>query len=358
MPNHYTHRRQRRRLSKKTSNTNSINQVSSSIQQTQIAQNFSSPIFRQPNHKMAQELSIKKQQILSSPRAHSSRITHLPDILNQSLPIEPSLNENYNGKYTLQREKPLTRLPKPIIDIPIASSIYISSEETHNGIARSSPTQDSHSQTQEFELGESSNGILIHGSPSISTTSINRQRPSLRTISLRQQFITPFKLKTTGISSTTNNNQNQPINNSLLSTRRSTSLKQTTPRIHDDNDDLNSNNGILSTLENRPMTSTRSIKQLKRSDVIHFNSKNLVNDSNRSNLPEPTPERFQNLLTIVRPPYATGNGTSSNLSSVTQNDSTVQATNHNHTNGNFRSARSTSARGSFGFHMTSNTVIV
>ncbi len=362
-PIDYTRRRHRRRSSKKISDVNGTNPVPPSIQQTQILQNFSRPLSRQPNSSIAHELSIKKQQLLTSPRVHSSRMTHLPDILNQSLPIESSSNEHSNGKYSLQREKPLIRLQKPAIEIPTALTIDTLSEDIRNRIARSSPAQDSHIQTHESELGEGSNVMLLHSTQSTSSTSINRQRPSLRTISLRQQFIAPIKLKTTNSSSTKNNNYNQQMNNSVLNSHQSASLKQSTSRIPNGNDDRNSTNGSLLTTENRVMTGNRSLKQLKRSDVIHFNSKtslgvNPTNDSNKSNLYEPKQERFQNLLTIVRPPYATGNGNSSNISSFAPNDSTIQTINHNHRTGSYHSTRSTSARGSFGFHTTTNTVFV
>lgn len=360
--NHHPHRRHRRRLTKKTSNTNGNNQISPTIQQTQILQNFSHPLSRQP----ARELSIKKQQLLISPRVQSSRITHLPDILNQSLSIDPSSNENSNKKYLLQREKPVNRLPKPVIEIPSALPLDISSEDTHENTNPMSPTSDAPTQIHESELADSHNNLLVHNSPSISQTSINRARPSLRTISLRQQFMTPIKSKQTSGSSTINTNQypQQQLNNSLLNTRRSSSLKHSILRVHDDNDDLHSNNGsVLATETNRPTTSTKSVKQLKRSDVIHFNSKNpltghTMNDLGRSHVHESTPKRFQNLLTIVRPPYASGNGTPSAILSPVLNDSTLQPTNQQPVKENVRPKRSTSARDTFGYHSTSNTIIV
>ncbi len=108
----------------------------------------------------------------------------------------------------------------------------------------------------------------------------------------------------------------------------------------------------------------RSIKQLKRSDVIHFHSKNplggnTTNDLNKQHIYEPTAERFQNLLTVVRPPYATGNGAPPNITSVPLNASITQTSTHQHQpTTSFRSTRSTSARGSLGYHITSNTIIV
>jgi len=286
----------------------------------------------------------------------------LPDIQNPSLPIELSSNDNSNGKYTLLREKPLIRLPRPVIEIPSALAPDNSSEDIQNGIGRSSPIQDSHIQIHEYESGESSTATFLQSSPSISTTSINRPRPLLRTISLRQQFITPNKLKPTGPTSTTNNNNNYYYhsNNSLLNTRRPGSLKPSTLQMHDDNDDLHPINPSLLISERRPMTGTKFIKQSKRSDIIHFNSKipvggNPTNDSNKSHIHDPTQERFQNLLTVVRAPYVTGNGTSSNVSSIIPNDSTMHP---NQSIAHFRSSRSKSARGPFGFHITQSSILV
>jgi hypothetical protein len=359
-----SYRRHRRRLSKKTSNTNGNTQISPSIQQTQVIQSCSRPLSRQPNHQIAQELSIKKQ-LFASPRAHSSRITYLPDILNHSLPVELPSNENSNGKYTLQREKPLTRLPKSILEIPSTQSTDIVTEETRNNNPRFSPMPDLHNQSDELEYKENNSGSLVHGNSSISQTSINRQRQSLRTISLRQQFISPIKLKPANTNHQSQQQQQQ-LNNPLPSTRRSAVLKPSTLRMPDDNNDPHPNNGsVINTTENnRPTTSTRFPKQLKRADVIHFNSKNppegnTTNDSTRSHAHETTPERFRNLLTIVRPPYASGsNGTPSTMLSFSSNDYTPQSINNQQTLTNLRSTRSTSARGSFVYHPTSNTIIV
>jgi hypothetical protein len=364
-----THHRHRRRASKKTSNTNGTNYISPSIQQPQTLEISSRPLSRQLYPQIGQELSIKKQQIFNSPRVHSSRSAHLPDILNQSLPIEPSSNENSNGKYVLQREKHLLRLPKPASDTPVYSSLDISSDNTRHDNNHSSSIKDSHNHTYEPEPIESSTGMLLHVSSSISSSSTHRQRPSLRTISLRQQFISPIKLKTTNVTPITTINQQQQINNSVLNARRSASLKHSTLRMHNDNDDLHPNKPLLA-FENRPMTGTGSVKKLKRSDIIHVNSKtplvaNTANDfhetsrhSHKTHPYESHPERFQNLLTIVRPPYATNSGVSSNIPSVLSNDSSIPTTNHIPTTGTIRSTRGTSARGTLDYHPTLNTITI
>ncbi|CAF2343312.1 unnamed protein product [Rotaria sp. Silwood2] len=371
-------RRHRQRTKKRISNTNGNNYISPSIQQPQTLHNSTLPLSHQSYHHIGQELNTKKQQLLLTHRTNSSRSTHLPDILNQSLSNETSLNDNSNGKYILQREKPLNYIPKPVHDMPSNSSMDILSENTHNGSnIHSSSTQDSHNQSHESESIDNSNGILLTSS-SISSTSTSRQRSLLHSISLRQQFNSPIKIKATGISSTTttttNNNNNhhhqQQMNNSKLNPHRSISLKNSASKTSDDNDDLNLNKSSSIT-DNRPITANGSVKQLKRSDVIHFNSKNPfrndpINDlneinrhMNKTNIHEINQERFQNLLTIVRPPYATNNSTSSQISStIMPIDSTRQTNNHNQTKRNIRSSRSTSARGSVGLHIASNTITV
>jgi hypothetical protein len=360
---HHNHRRHRRRAPKKTSNTNGINQISPSIQQAQILQNYSRPLSRQLNPPPTKELNIKKQQLLISPRVHSSRMTHLPDILNQSLPIELPSTENSNGKYILQREKPFIRLPKPIMEIPAARFMDISSEDINQSMPHPSPVEDSHIQTHGSECSETNNGMLLHNNPSM-----NRHRPTLRTISLRQQFLSPGKLKTITVTPTTNNTYHQQLNTSLLNTRRSYSLNHSNSlnysisQMHDDNDERYSDNEPLVTTENRPITSTRSVKQLTRSDANHFNSKNpfggnTTNDSTKPHAHELTP-RFRNLLTIVRAPYGAGSATSSNIPSIPPTDFTLQPMNQNPPMINARSTRSKSARPAPGSHPTSNTIFV
>ena len=350
-PVQHSHRHHRRRLTKKTSNSNGTNHITPSIQHTQTLQNFSRPLSRQPNHSLGEELNIRKQQLFASPRPYSSRLGHLPEILNQSLPIEPTSHE----KHPSQREKSVVRPSKSIIENPNALVTHISPEDRRPSISHSPPLADSLILTHESECGEHAHGLLVHGSPSVSQTSINRPRPSLRTISLRQQFISSMKSKPTGVTNT--NPYHQQLNTSLLNPRRSASLKQST----NENDDPRSNNGSSSNMEsNRSIISNRSVKPLKRSDVIHFNSKNplggnAMNDSTRTHVHEPTPERFQNLLTVVRPPYAAGNGFSPTITPI---ESTIHSIHHHHSMGNYRSTRATSAREAFGYHPTSNTILV
>ena len=362
---HYSRRRHRRRLTKKTSTTNNANnQLSPSIQQTQILQNFSHPLSHQP----AQELSIRKQQLFTSPRVPSSRTTtHLPDILTQSVPTESSLNETLNKKHLLQREKPIIHLPKPVIEIPSALPRDTPSEEPPDHTNPTSPTSDSHPPNLESEIGDSNNAnVSVQHTPSISQTTVNRSRPTLRTISLRQQFMSPIKSKLLPVPSTMSTNYYfpQPASNASSNTHRSSSLKHSVLRATDDIDDLRSNYGSgIVTESNLPMTNARSLKQLKRSDAIHYSSKNPFNglpnnDSTKYQVQQSTPKRFQNLLTVVRPPYASGNGTPSTNPSPLSNASTTQPINQQPSKGNPRPARSTSAREQFRYPFNPNTVVV
>ncbi|CAF5205339.1 unnamed protein product, partial [Rotaria magnacalcarata] len=121
-------RRHRHRSSKKIAAFTGNNYVSPpSIQHPQILQNNYSPLSRQ--QLAGQELNIKKQLLFPSPRGHSSRITHLPDILSQSAQMETSVHE----KYAFQGEKDSSRLLESTFEIPINSSTEISRESTRAG---------------------------------------------------------------------------------------------------------------------------------------------------------------------------------------------------------------------------------
>jgi len=334
-----THRRHRQRSSKKSTAIIGNNHVSPpSIQHAQtLNASYRSLSRQQP---VGHELNIRKQQLIPSPRAHSSRITHFPDILNQTMPIESSIHE----RYILQREKTLFEFPEPEVDIHINSYNELSRESTRAGGIRPSAAQDFYEQNNKYEIGDNGMNKLLNSS-SISSSLTSRQRPSLRTISLRQQFHSPIKTKSTSFSS---NYQTIP------NPRRSASLKHTITRNHsieDDHDEIHNHS-----YENRPMTGITSSKHIKRNYVIHFNSKNPFNgnttiDSNetnrKSNFHETSQERFQNLLKIVRPPYITNTHTSNH-------DSTLQPTT-NHLNGSVRSSRTHSGHD---YHRTSNTIFV
>ncbi|CAF3772517.1 unnamed protein product [Adineta steineri] len=345
--------------SKKSLNTNPITHTTPSIQRAQTRQNLTGPTSRQTYQQNGQDLSTKKQQSNATPRTQQSHITNLPDILSQSIPNEISSHE----KYTLQREKPINRLLKSTHDAPNNLAFEISSETTHNSNARYSSIQDSSTDSHKSDISDSDNGQLHIGNSPLSS-STQRQRSLLRSISLRQQFVSPTKLKSTDNSSsatttTTNTNYNhQQMSKSLPNAQRSTSLKITTTRIHNNNnnDDLHTN-GPLLTVDKRSISDNDSNKQLKRSYVIHYNSKKPLGastanyshvsnrHSNKSHTNEITQENFQNLLTIVQPPYAANTGTTSNKSTMSTSE-------------DIRSSRRSSLRAPLEFNHTSNTITV
>lgn len=320
-PNHP--RRHRNRTSKKsTMPMNNNNPVSPpSIQHSQTLYIPYRPLSRQ-QQPVGHELNIRKQQLIPSPRAHSSRIAHLPDILNQSLPSD-HLSQD---KYHLQREKSFFQFPEPASEVPMNSSTEISRESTRAGGSR--PMAD---------YADPTNPLL--NSSSLSSSLASRQRSNFRTISLRQQFTSPLRTK--------------PINftpNQI--TRRSASLKQANIRnssIDDDQDDIqNHQHHLLSTFDHRPTIGNNPSKHLKRNYIIHFNSKTPSNgnESQKSNSHENSQERFQNVLKISRPPYIHNSHPDSSLQTAPP------------LNGSIRSSRTTSGRGSNDYQLPSNTIFV
>ena len=323
IPQQPRRRQHRSRTSKKSAvPINNNNPVSPpSIQHSQTLYLPYRPLSRQ--QPVAHELHIRKQQLIPSPRAQSSRITHLPDILNQSFPTDNPPQE----KYHLQREKSFLQFPEPASELPINSSAEISRESTRAGGVR--PTLD---------YSDPINPLLNSSSFSSSLTS--RQRPTLRTISLRHQFTSPLKTKSINLSSTQTN-------------RRSASLKHPNNRnssVDDDQDEI-VNHHLLSTFDHRPVTGTNYSKHVKRNYIIHFNSKgpfngNSTHEAGKTNLQEISQERFQNVLKISRPPYIQN----SHPDSVLQNAPPL--------NGSIRSSRTTSGRGSNDYQLPSNTIFV
>lgn len=357
-------RRYRNRTPKKASNMNGAHALSPSIQQTQVLNTATLPL---SHHQITQELNIKKQQINFIPRSHLTRsATHLPNITNEIISHEQSSNENSNGKYILQREKPIAYFPKPASDLPVNSSLDMATETVRLNNVHSTPRQSSHTRSQDSEIIDSPNTTLNLVSSSIASTSTNRQRVSLQTISLRQQFSTPNRTKAASMSlaNNPNNQQQQPshLSSSKSTVYRSISLKSNSSQTPDENDNASIQKSSVGN-ETRPTTANGPNRQIKRSDVIHFNPKhsfgmNANMDSNKSQTHESIKQRFQNLLTIVRPPYATNSGTSYVSSSSTTTDSPRHIFHHNQPKGHIRSSRSTSARGSVGLHITQNTIIV
>lgn len=317
-----THRRRHRNRSSKKSTIpiNNNNPVSPpSIQHAQTLYLPYRPISRQ--QPVTHELNIRKQQLVPSPRAHSSRIGHLPDILNQTLPTD---HHSSQDKYHLQREKSFFQFPEPASELPLNSSAEISRESTRVGGSRPPMT----------DYADSTNPLL--NSSSLSSSIASRQRSNFRTISLRQQFTSPLRSK--------------PINftpNQI--NRRSASLKQANIRnssVDDDQEEIPHH--LLSTFDHRPTTGTNSSKPLKRNYIIHFNSKTPSNgnESQKSHSRENSQERFQNVLKIGRPPYI----------HPLHSDSSLQPAPP--LNGSIRSSRTTSGRGSNDYQLPSNTIYV
>ncbi|UJR21292.1 hypothetical protein I4U23_024384 [Adineta vaga] len=260
-----------------------------------------------PSHRrqesFAQESNIKKQQIITSPYSYSSRLTHLPDLLTQaSLPVETSLPE----RHILQRERPLLSIPEPVAEMPINSSTDVSRESTRSGGIRPSAIQIFNDQHD--ELTTSDGGLRTSFSnSSISSLSMNRQRSSLRTISLRQQFASPTRLKTS---------TSQKM---LVNPRRSSSLNYNTSRTQSSRNDLDEINEtlLLSAFGHRPMTDLNSSK---RNYIVHFDSKRsgngfisptsssstttLITDANERNHEAKSTTPLQSALKLVRSPYS------------------------------------------------------
>lgn len=327
-----TNRRHRNRSAKKLTSVILNTQVSPpSIQHSQTLYTPYRPLSRQQH--IGHELNIRKQQLIPSPRAHTSRITHLPDILNQTLPHDTLVP---------QREKTFYQFPEPANENPINSSAEISRESTRAGGIR--PTVNT---TESFDQNDFTTNSFLNSS-SITSSTTSRQRSNLRSISLRQQFISPIRLKQTNTQTVTNS-------------RRSASFKNTILRNH--SLDENQNDLSNQNFENRPMTGISPSRHSKRNYIIHFNSKNPFNgnatidtydsarqSSIKTNFHETSQENFQNLLKIVRPPYIT------NLHS-SQHEHSLQTTT-NHMNGSVRSSQTASEHTAHDYRVATNTIFV
>ena len=346
-------RRSRQRSAKRSTALLATNPISPpSIQHSQslyVPYPSSSSSSSRPQQPM-QELNIRKHHLVSSPRIHSSRITHLPDILNQSF----SSGENpIKEKYVLQREKPILRFPEPAAEQSLNSSAEISRESTRAGGVR--PTMMTHSNDSSFRFdSEEFGGIsaLLNNS-FISSIPTSRTRPSLNNLSLRQQFLSTTKAK-------------PPVLSNPGPVRRSTSMKQPVARMHSADEETLANQEPTPTLENRPQTGLRPNRRSNRNYVLHFNSKvpfngNPILESNeltqtqqqqqqptlKSSVYDSSQDRAQNPLKILRPSY---------LSSL--NSTSVYETGKKHTEGSVRSSRTNSTRRSYDYQVTSNTIIV
>ena len=344
-------RRSRHRSAKKSAALLATNPISPpSIQHSQSLYVPYASSSSRPQQPM-QELNIRKHHLVSSPRIHSSRFTHLPDILNQSLPSENPIRE----KYVLQREKPLLRFPEPAAEQSLNSSAEISRESTRAGGMRALVVPNSNESLLRFdpdELGGIS--TLLHNT-FISSIPSGRPRPSLQNLSLRQQFISATKAKPANL-----------LNPSAV--RRSISMKQPVTRMHSAEEEMLSGQAHqepMSTLENRPQTGIRASRRSNRNYVLHFNPKapfngNSIPESSevtqaqqqhnpvlKSSVYDSSQDRLQNPLKILRPSY---------LSSL--NNGPTHETGKKQAEGSVRSSRTNSTRRSYEFQVTSNTIIV
>ena len=291
---HTPHYRHRHRSAKRT--TNNLNYTPSVLAPHAETPNFF--YYRQPE--IPSGSNVEKQPIITSPRAYSSsRLTLLPDVVNHpSLPFEVSLPES---KHVLQREKPLFHIPEPAIEIPVNCSTEVSRESARLGSVYPSVSQVFNEQNGKVEVNDRGLRTSFSNS-SLSSLYMNRQRPSLRTISLRQQFASPARLRPS---------PNQQI---LMNTRRSTSLNHPTARTQSSNNDGEDINDavLLSAFGHRPTTGLSSAKELKRNYIVHFDSKRSNNgytSPSSSTLLTDTSEtspatRVQSALKLVRSPYS------------------------------------------------------
>ncbi|CAF0902993.1 unnamed protein product [Adineta ricciae] len=346
-------RHSRVRLSRKISN-----HTTPSIQRATTRQNFTCPTSRHPCHQTGHESTARKEHLPTTTRIQHSHITNLPDIISQTLPNENSSHE----KYGIQREKSVHRSSKPSMTVTNSLAFEISPQANRTSNGRSSPNTDSSHESHKSDSGDSENGQLHVGNGSVSSTATtNRQRPALRTISLRQQFTSPTKPKSSETSSLNNANyhyhQPQQMNRSMPNTQRSNSLKVSSIRIVDNNEDHRLNESSL-TLEKRPTSSSNDFnKQSKRSYIVHYNNKkplggstvshtnDVIRHSTKSHSNESNDENFHSVLTIVRPPYGLGASGSTNKSVGSSADEV-------------RTSRNPNMRAPLEFNMTSNTIIV
>lgn len=359
LPNNSVSRRHRHRLIKKSSSMNA------SIQQPQTVENFSRSLSRQQYVLPGQEFNVKKQQLNTSTRTQPVHATIFPDISNTSLPRDAVLNDNASGKNVLTGDKTLSRLRKVAIDLPINISLDVSRDHKRPKRAHSSSVRDAHNQAQLSELADQEAGAGAPRRSSIVSSSFNnRHRPTNRTVPLRQQFISPFKTDSNQYQS----QQSHYPNSSSINVRRSASLKHVNARLQDDLEDVSIDEPL--SINNRSIaTRTESAKVLKRGHVVHFNSKTSLStpaatethemhrQPSRATTRKSSQERFQNLLTIVRPPYITGSHGSSSMPVIDFATSNGNSTNPT-PSGIGRSIRRTSAQGPLVFHITSNTIVV
>ena len=341
---HSSHHHYRHRSSRRTAATN-VNNYSSTILIPHSDVPHASHRLLSRQQPVEPESSLRKQSSVTSPPSHTTHSTYLPDVLRQPLPTERPMPE----RYTLRRERPFLAIPEPANEVPIYSSAQVSRESTRMDSARPVMSQDAHDQNNKLETGD--RGLLTSlSNSSISSLFNHRQRSSLRSISLRQQFTSPTRFKTS------------PSPQLSAYPRRSNSLNHSTSRANSSDYDLDdiSSTELLSAFGHRPMTSLSSSKQSKRNYIVHFDSKRSLDqyasatgtDPSEANhaSQEPMPTRFQSVLKLVRSPYLT--------TMVAANHGSNSSMTPTNTHGRIRSPRTSSDHVSPEFHSVSNTIFV
>ena len=282
------------------------------------------------------DLNIRKQPLVASPRNHSSRITHLPDINNQTTNGDVPIRE----RYVLQREKSFLRFPEPAAEQSVNSSADVSRESTRAGGTRPFAMPYVSDLNLRADNEENSAYHLLNNSFNASMPT-SRQRATFQPISLRQQFALPSKPKAT------------------TQTRRSASLRNPSQYSNISEEETTGSpinpHDAVAPMENRPLTGSSSSRRVHRSYISHFNTSKAPSNGH-STVPEPpdhsvkstlyetSRESFEHPLKILSSSYLT------NMHQAPAKKSTVD--------GSVRSSRTNSTRRSREFQVTSNTVIV
>jgi hypothetical protein len=193
-----------------------------------------------------QDSTIHKQTSISS-----SNTKPLPVIAN-------SMRE----KYTLQRDKPFLRFPEPACEQLMNSSTDISRDSTRASDVQSLATRLSINESSaSYDTDGTAHGLL--SSMPISS----QQRLPRRTISLRQQFVSPRKSKATD-------------SNHSSQVHRSRSMKPMTARMPSTNDDnlcLPEQHELIFTEDSQSTMGSNSFQRTNRNYINHFDMKTSLN---------------------------------------------------------------------------------
>ena len=235
------YRRSRQYRSSKKSFSHNQQVSPPSIQQPQTLENFSR--------------SGSMQQGVMAPRTQPLHIAHLPDILNTSL-----THESVNIRPVLYRDRFSHRSKKINGESPANLSLDVTRDVTRLSRVHSSSTRDSNLHPAHLSVASDTEHALPMGRRTslVSSSSQARQRSSHRTVSLRQQFLSPFRSDSNQTSQ-----QSHYLNSTSNNSRRSASYRH--PNVHFQQDD-----GLS---DHRSLARTESAKNIKRSHVIHISTK-------------------------------------------------------------------------------------